>query len=271
MPLIASPTSPPQSQRLGLAARVAMLLAGMVAVTVLVALAGCAADARDPTAKFDAARLYKDAHEEFEAGNWTHARALLEKLETRYPFGRYAQQAELEIAYTYYKEGDTAQTVSTCERFLKENPNHPNADYAMYLRGLANFNEPPIVLGKLLGYKISDRDPKALRDSFDSFKELVSRYPNSRYAPDSVLRMNYLVEALAQHEVTVARYYFTRSAYLAAILRAQGVLHDYPNAPSTLEALRIMANSYEALGMPELRTDTERVIERSFPSAANDR
>lgn len=280
MPQIALPNPPPHAfvappptggaPRWELAARLAMLVAGMVALTALVALAGCAANARDPTAKFDAARLYKDAHEEFEAGNWTHARGLLEKLETRFPFGRYAQQAELEIAYTYYKEGDSAQAISTCERFLKENPNHPNADYAMYLRGLANFNEPPIILGKLLRYKVSDRDPKALRDSFDSFKELVSRYPNSRYAPDSVLRMNYLVEALAQHEVTVARYYFTRSAYLAAILRAQGVLHDYPNAPSTLDALRIMANSYAALGMPELRTDTERVIARSFPSAAND-
>ncbi|HUN93598.1 MAG TPA: outer membrane protein assembly factor BamD [Burkholderiaceae bacterium] len=232
-------------------------------------LASCASSEKnDPTAKWDAERLYKEAHDEFQAGNWTKSREMLEKLETRYPFGRYAQQAEIEIAYTYYKEGDTAQCLATTERFLKENPNHPNADYVQYLRGLANFNEPPVIIGRLLGYKVAERDPKALRDSFDSFKELVSRYPNSRYAPDSIERMNWLVEALAQHEVGVARYYFQRSAYLAAIQRSQGVVRDYPSAPSTKEALQIMAASFKALGLEQLQDDTERVIDRSFSGPA---
>jgi outer membrane protein assembly factor BamD len=242
-------------------ARAALLALAVVA-------AGCNSLKADPTAKYDAARLYKDAQEEFSAGNWTRARELLEKLEIRYPFGRYAQQAEIEIAYTYYKEGATADVISTVERFLKENPNHANADYAMYLRGLANFNSQPVLLGKLLGYRVAERDPKSLRDSFDSFKELVGRFPNSRYAEDAVLRMNYLVEALAQHEVIVAEYYYSRNAYLAAILRAQGVLHDYPTAPSTLAALQIMSRSYGALGMQDLKQDADRVIERSFPTGA---
>ena len=222
-------------------------------------------DKADPTSKWDAERLYQEAHEEFTAGNWTHARELLEKLESRYPFGRYAQQAELEIAYTYYKEGETAQVVSTVERFLKENPNHPRADYALYLRGLANFIEAPALVGPLVRYRISERDPKALRDAFDSFKELVTRFPDSRYSPDAIDRMHYLVEALAQHEVGVASYYFDRDAYVAAIQRSEGVLHDYPNAPATEEALVLMARAYGRLGLAQQRADTERVLARSFP------
>ena len=236
-----------------------------IVVAVVAGLTACASGKTDPTAKWSVDHLYKDAHEEFIAGNWTRARELLEKLESRYPFGRYAQQAQIEIAYTYYKESNTEEALSTTDRFLKENPGHPNADYVYYLRGLANFNEPPIIIGKLLGYTIADRDPKALRDSFDAFKELVTRFPNSRYAPDAIDRMNYLVEALARHEVNVAQYYFERSAYLAAILRAQGVLHDYPQAPSTLEALKLMVRCYQILGMHELEDDAQRVIDKSFP------
>lgn len=262
-------SNPPSGDRRGqpwsatLALAVTLALAGSALL-----LAGCAStDSKDPTAKWDADRLYREAHDEFLASNWTHARELLEKLETRYPFGRYAQQAELEIAYTYYKEGDVAQTLSTIDRFLKENPNHPNADYAHYLRGLANFNEAPVLIGKLLGYRVAERDPKAQRDSFEAFKELTTRFPDSKYTPDALARMRWLVEVLAQHEIAVARFYFERSAYLAAIERAQGVIRDFPATPSIEDALSLMSRAYGRLGLKDLQDDTDRVLERSFPGA----
>jgi len=242
----------------------------LFALTVLAAVAlivsACATgEKNDPTSKWDADRLYREAHEEFVANNWTRARELFEKLESRYPFGRYAQQAQLEIAYTYFKEGDVAQTISAVERFLKENPNHPNADYAEYLRGLANFNESPVLIGRWFGYRVAERDPKAQRESFEAFKELVTRYPDSRYAPDAIERMHWLVNQLAKHEVAVARFYLERSAYLAVIERAQGVVRDYPAAPAVEDALKLMAEAYGRLGMKELRDDTLRVLARSFP------
>jgi len=235
------------------------------ACVALTLLGACGGIEKDPTAKWDADRLYKEAREELDGSAYTKARELLEKLESRYPFGRYAQQAQVEIAYTYYKEGDAAQAVSAADRFLKLQPNHPYAAYALYIKGLANFIEPPPLLGKLVDYNIGERDPKSLRDAFDAFKELVTRFPDSRYAPDARARMHFLVDALAEGDVSVARYYFRRGAYLAAIQRAQDALKQYPNAPALRDALVIMVLSYEALGLPDLRADTQRVLERNFP------
>ncbi|HEV3018456.1 MAG TPA: outer membrane protein assembly factor BamD [Burkholderiaceae bacterium] len=237
-----------------------------VALAMLLALWACGTAQKDATAKWDAERLYKEGHSELLASNWNHARELFEKLESRYPFGRYAQQAQLEIAYAYYKEGETADALDTVDRFLKANPSHPNADYAYYLRGLINFIEPPALIGRLVNYRVSERDPKAMRDSFEAFKDLLSHYPNSRYAPDARVRLQYLQNTLAGHEVRVADYYFRRSAYLAAIERAQGALHDFPGSASQQEALRLMARSYEALGLTELQADAERVLRLNYPA-----
>lgn len=235
----------------------------MLAATM--ALAGCGTFERDPTAKWDADRLYQEARAEMEIANYQRARELLEKLEARFPFTRHAQQAQIEIAYTYYKEGDGAQAVSAADRFLKLNPNHVNADYVHYLRGLASFNDDLGLFGRALGQDPSTRDPKAMREAFDAFRELVMRFPQSRYAPDARARMNYLVNAMAQSEVNVARYYFARGAYIAAIQRAQGALRDYQAAPAAAEALTLLVRSYDALGLPELRDDARRVLEKNFP------
>ena len=173
----------------------------------------------------------------------------------------------IEIAYAYYKEGETADALDATDRFLKLNPNHPNADYVYYLRGLINFIEPPPLVGPLVGYEISERDPKSMRDSFDAFKELLARYPNSRYAQDASLRMNYLLESLAAHEVHVADYYFRRGAYLAAIDRAQSVVRSYQGANAVERALVIIAKSYQALGLPDLQADAERILKLNFPNS----
>jgi outer membrane protein assembly factor BamD len=250
----------------GPAARIRKL-GRLAALASLVALAACSSLEKDPTSKWDAERLYKEGHSELLAGNWTHGREILEKLESRYPFGRYAQQGQIEIAYSYYKEGETADALDATERFLKLNPNHPSADYVYYLRGLINFIEPPALVGRMIGYQVSERDPKAMRDSFEAFKELLARFPNSRYANDATVRLNYLLNALAGHEVLVADYYYRRGAYLAALERAQGSLRQFPGAASQQHALTIMAQSYAALGLADLQADAERVLQRNFPDS----
>jgi outer membrane protein assembly factor BamD len=229
------------------------------------ALGACGSVGKDPTSKWDAERLYKEGHAELLANNWNHARELLEKLESRYPFGRYAQQAQIEIAYAYYKQGETADALDAADRFLKANPNHPSAEYVYYLKGLINFIEPPAYIGWLVGYKVSERDPKAMRDSFEAFKELVSRFPDGRYAADSRVRLRYLQNALAFHEVRVADYYYRRGAYVATIERAQGALREFPGADAQQEALTLIAQSYGALGLTELQADAERVLRLNYP------
>jgi len=230
-------------------------------------LSGCSSVEKDPTAKWDADRLYNEARTQLQAGAWTKARELYEKLEARYPFGRYAQQAQIEIAYCYYKEGESADAIAATDRILKLNPNSPNADYVYYLRGLVNFIEPPPILGRLVGYRVSERDPKALVESFEAFREVVVHYPNSRYRDDSVLRLAFLRDALAEHEVRVADYYYRRGAYLAAVNRAQSAIVQFQGAPAQEHALGIMLHSYERLGMPDLKAGIEQVLRANYPDS----
>ena len=237
------------------------------AAVSLALVAACSSLTADPTSKLSAEQLYADAKSELAAGNWARARELFGKLEARYPFGRYAQQAQIEVAYAFYKEGDSAQAIAACDRFLKLNPNHPFADYVLYLKGLATYTDELGLLGKTLGMDPTTRDPKAMRDAFEVFRELVSRYPDSVYAADATARMNYLVTAMAQSEVNIARFYLDRGAYVAAVQRAQGAVRDYSGTPAAEEARWIMMRSYDDLGMPQLRDDTRRVLEANFPGS----
>jgi outer membrane protein assembly factor BamD len=200
-----------------------------------------------------------------DGGNYQGAVKIYEALEARYPFGRYTQQAQLDIAYCYYKDNETAQTVSATDRFMKLHPNHPNLDYALYLKGLAYFKPDLGIFGSVLNLDPAERDPKALRDSFDVFKELITRFPDSIYADDTRGRMIYLVNTLAKHDLTVARYYYNRGGYLAAVNRAQNIIVRYPQAPLAEEALKISVDAYTKMGMPELAKASQRVLEKNFP------
>jgi len=241
--------------------------AALAPLVLTLLLGACGSLEKDPTAKWDADRLYNEARSELLNSSWTRARELYEKLEARYPFGRYAQQAQIEIAYCYYKEGETADAIAATDRFLKLNATSPNADYVYYLRGIINFIDPPALLGPLVQYRVSERDPKSMVDSFEAFKELVARYPNSRYYSDAMLRLRFLRDALADHEVRVADYYFRRGAYLAAVNRAQAALRDYPGAAPSEHALGIMVHSYGNLGLLELRSGAERVLRANYPNS----
>lgn len=234
-----------------------------------VALAGgCASGpADDETAGWSAQRLYGEAKDQMADSNWTKAIKYLEKLEARYPYGRYAQQAQLEVAYCYWKDNERASAVAAADRFIKLYPNHPNVDYAYYLKGLINFNELSGMLTWLTSPDMTDRDPKATREAFDAFREVVTRFPDSKYAPDAGARMRYLVNALAQNEIHVARYYMKRSAYLAAANRAQFAIQNYPQSPAVEEATFILVKAYDALGLTDLRDAADRVMRKNFPDS----
>ena len=221
----------------------------------------------DETRGWSAQKLYAEARQEMADRNWENAIKHYERIESRYPFGRFAQQAMIEVAYAHWKNEDAASALASIDRFVKLHPNHPSADYMYYLRGLINFNDDLGILGFFSGQDLSERDPKVAAEAFVSFKELVTRFPDSKYAPDAVQRMNYLVNALASHEVHVARYYMKRKAYVAAANRTQYALKTYPGAPANEEGLVIMVKAYDAMGMTTLRDDAERVMRKNFPDS----
>lgn len=228
---------------------------------------GLLSDPPDETAAWSANKLYSEAKDALDSGDFTRAVKLYDKLEGRYPFGRFAQQAQIDSAYASYKDGETAAALASVDRFIQLHPNHPNVDYAYYLKGLINFNDNLGWLGRFSGQDLSERDPKAARAAYDAFNTLVTRFPDSKYTSDAAARMQYIVNSLAQHEVHAARYYYKRGAYLAAVNRAQQALKDYDGAPANEEALYIMIRSYDSLGMKDLRDDTARVMEKNFPNS----
>src|SRR5512146_939970 len=239
-----------------------------LAVAAALLLGACAGSTEyDETANWSAQRLYGEAKDSMASKDWGQAIKYFEKLEARYPYGRYAQQAQLEIAYSYWKDSERASAIAAADRFIKLYPNHPNVDYAYYLKGLINFNENTGLLSGLSNPDMSERDPKATREAFATFKELVTRFPSSKYTPDAIERMRYLVNSLASHEVHVARWYMRRGAYVAAANRAQYAVKEYPRAPATEEALSIMIHAYGALGLDDLRDGAARVMKANFPNS----
>ncbi len=229
-------------------------------------LAGCNIAPRDPEAQWSAEKLYAEAKEEASSGNYDRAGKLYERLEGRASGTTLAQQAQIERAFMLYKTGEKAQALSVLERFVKLHPTSPAIDYAIYLQGLVNFNDNLGLLGNLSRQDLSERDQQAARDSYQSFKQLVDDYPQSLYADDSRQRMNYIVNSLAAYEVHVARYYYRRGAYIAAANRAQTVVADFQQSPSIRDALLLMEQSYDKLGLTVLRDDTNRVLKTNFPA-----
>jgi outer membrane protein assembly factor BamD len=244
-------------------------LSVLVAACAFVGLSACSMlpKSNDDTKNWSAEKLYAEARDEMNSGSYEAAIKLFERLESNYPFGTYAAQAQMEIAYAHYKAQDQAEALAAVERFIKLHPNHPQVDYMYYLRGLINFNDQLGFLSFIYSQDPTERDPKATREAFAAFKALVDKFPNSKYAPDSIARMNYLVNAMAQYEVHVANYYFRRGAYLASLNRAQAAVQEYTDAPAREEALFLMMRSYDKLGMPVLRDDTQRVLVLNYPNS----
>jgi outer membrane protein assembly factor BamD len=248
-------------KRLQRPARFTLTLALLVGV-----LAACSS-----TPKYDdkdsAEKLYADARDDMSSGSYDRAIKTLEKVEGRAAGTLLAQQAQLELAYAYWKTGEKAQAQSTLDRFIKLHPSSPALDYAMYLKGIVHFNDNLGILSSVSRQDISERDQQASRDAYQAFKQLVDQFPTSKYSADARVRMDYIVNALAQYELHVARYYYRRGAYVAAANRAQQTLREYQQTPSTEEALYILAQSYDKLGLAQLRDDADRVLKQNFPES----
>jgi outer membrane protein assembly factor BamD len=238
------------------------------ALAIVVLLAACGTSAKDETAGMSVEKLYAEAKEEAANGGYERAAKLYEKVEGRGAGTLLAQQAQIDLAYVHYKSGDKAQALAVLDRFMKLHPTSPAFDYALYLKGLVNFNDNLGLFGNFTKQDLSERDQQASRDSFQTFKQLIERFPQSAYAPDAQLRMNYIVNALANYEVHVARYYFRRGAYVAAANRAQKAVVEFQQSPAAEEALYIMVQSYDRLGLVALRDDADRVLRRNFPDSA---
>ena len=241
-------------------------LSAVPALALALLLAACSSTSDDKTANWSPNKLYAEAKDEMNSGSYDKAVPLYEKLEGRAAGTPLAQQAELDKAYAQYKSGDQAQAVATLDRFMKLHPASPAIDYALYLKGVVNFNDNLGPFAFLSRQDLSERDQKAAKESFEAFKELATRFPDSKYTPDARIRMTYIVNSLAQYEVHVARYYYERGAYVAAVNRAQNALADYHDVPALEEALYILVQSYDKLGMPQLRDDAKRVLLTTYPN-----
>lgn len=244
------------------------LLAMIVVVAALVST-GCASRDQpeyDETANWSVERLFEDGKSLMNAGNWSEASQRFTAVEARFPFGPYAQQSLINLAYVQWKQAEPERALATISRFQQQYPNHPGSDYMLFLRGLILFTPPSATLSFITRQDPAERDPQALRQSYESFNELITRFPQSRYADDARKRMNWLVNIMAENQLHTARFYYDRQAYVAAVNRAQTVLTDFEGVPASEEALYIMMMSYKRLGMDDLSKDSERVLLANFPN-----
>ncbi len=244
--------------------RLAVLLAP---ISLAAALAACGATQAEKDAATPVEKLYADAMEDVDSGNYDRAIKSLDRIEGKAAGSILAQQAQLELAYLYWKTADKTQALATIDRFIKLHPSSPALDYALYLRGVINFNDDLGWLSSLTGENLAERDQAAARDSYQSFKQLVEQFPDSKYSPDARLRMDFTVNMLAEYEVHVADYYMRHQAYVAAANRAKESVLEFPQTASTPAALAIMVRAYDRLGLNTLRDDAQRVLDKNFPGS----
>jgi outer membrane protein assembly factor BamD len=233
----------------------------------LIFLFGCASK-NDPTSAWTVQKLYEEAKDEMTAGAYDKAIGYYEKLEGRAAGTPLAQQAQLDKAWAQYKTNEPIQAIATLDRFIKLHPASPALDYALYLKGLVNFNDTLGLFSSFAQQDLAERDPKQSKESFEAFRELVARFPESKYTPDAKLRMAYIRNSLARSDLYVARFYFSKGAYVAAINRAQTAIEEYREVPAVEEALFILYQSYDRLGLDQLRDDTRRILEKNYPNSA---
>jgi outer membrane protein assembly factor BamD len=235
---------------------------------VALVLTACSSNSEREAKKSSAEQLFEQARHSMASGNYRYAIEYYENLGARFPFSNQTRQAQLDLIYCYYKNGERESAIDAATQFERENPTHPRVDYALYMRGLASFRGQRGYFHRLLRIDLTRRPPEGARESFSAFAQLLQRYPNSAYAADARQRMIFLRNHLAVHENHVARYYLDRGAYLAAINRAKFTVQSYDGSPAVAESMRIMIDSYRALGMNDLADSTRTVLAANFPEAA---
>ena len=219
----------------------------------------------DTTVGLTAAQLYQEGKEFLNLEDFNNAIRYFEVLESRFPFGKYSTQAMLDLSYAYYASDQRDQSIVEVNRFIRLYPNHPEVSYAYYLRALANFDKDANVLTRFFGYDPSRYDVTALKESFNDFSIVVNKYPNTKYAEDSLNRLVYIRNQIARSELYIAEYYNKRSAHVAAIERIKYMLENYGGTPSTEKGLLILIDSYNSLNMRQLASDTARVLKKNYP------
>ena len=234
---------------------------------MLAMLSACAGNEETYDAVQDLQDAYEQAQNSIQGGNYRRGIQILEAIQARYPFSDVARQIQLDLMYAYYKSGAPELAVEAADTFMRENPIHPRVDYALYIKGLAYFDDEPGILERWFRKDTDKRPPKDAELSYQSFRRLVERYPASEYAADAEQRMVYLKNRLAAYENRVADYYLRRGAYVAAVNRAKGALEIYNGAESNDESLRILISAYEELGMDDLAADARRVLTLNFPDS----
>lgn len=244
-------------------------IAGIFLLVTALALGGCGSVGKeDPNSQAALDKLYAEAKDDLNSGSYDRAIKQLEKIEGRAAGTTMGQQATLDLAWAYYRTAERAQAVTTLDRFIKLNPSSPAMDYALYMKGIVNFSEDLGLFGRLANQDVAERDQQASRESLLAFRQLVEQFPDSKYAPEATTRINFITNTLAAYEVHVARYYFNRKAFVAAANRAQSAVVEFQQAPSVEEALFIMSDSYEQLGLTQLRDDARRVLAKNFPNSS---
>ena len=233
-------------------------------VTLLLALAGCSSNDDRPEDMTEQ-ELYELAQTQLKDKSFNQAVRTLQLLETRYPFGPYAEQAQLEIIYAHYRGYDQDAAVAAADRFIRLHPRHKNIDYAYYIKGLANYQQGEGFFSRFTLTDQTRRDPGAALKSFQDFRQLLTRFPESPYARDASARMKFLRARLARYEINVANYYFKRGAWLAAANRGRHVVENFPGAPATGDALAVMVQAYRLLDMGELAEDSLAVLQKNYP------
>jgi outer membrane protein assembly factor BamD len=242
-------------------------MAPVILAAAALLLAGCGSTPTDELSGKSAEKLYAEAKDEMESGSYERAIKALERVEGLGAGTLLAQQAQLDLAYLYWKTAEKAQALSTIDRFIKLNPSSAGLDYALYLRGLINFIDDLGLFSTVAGQDMSERDQRSSRDAYQAFKQLTEQFPDSVYAGDARERMARIIDSLAAYEVHVARYYFRRGAYVAAANRAQQAVTEFQNSPAVEEALYILMSSYEKLDLDALRDDAARVLKQNFPDS----
>lgn len=241
----------------------------LVALLGALVLAGCAGNRTNSEqqrlARFGPDSLYEQGQRALKASDWNQAVSIFEALNARYPFTPHARQGRIDVIYAYYKLDEQESARDAVDTFIRENPADPNLDYVYYLRGLIDFERPPMAIERWLNVDLAERVPQTARDSFDAFRTVVTRYPNSQYAQDARQRMIHLRNRLADYEMRVAYHYLDRGAWVAAAQRAHDTIEKYDGAPAVKQALRLMIHCYQKLGYTDLASNSERVFNENFP------
>lgn len=234
----------------------------LLLVFTLALMVGCGRETRED--ERGAEELYAEAQRALNARNFSNAIELYRDLTIRFPFGRHAEQAQLDMAYAMYRANQPERALTTLDRFIRTYPTHPNVDYAWYLKGLVHYEQSMGFLRRLFPDQAVDRDQQSARRAFSDFRELIQRYPQSRYVADARQRMVFLRNIMAEYEVGVGEYYFRRGAYVASLNRARYTIENFPGAPANINALELMERAFRRLELPELAADTRHVLEYNF-------